>query len=121
MNVKHLSMTFVVGTLLAMTTGCADRDIVSIDRGSELTEADTPALLQGGGAASDQACWGQATRVFAAMGAMGEHASSYDTPRVGLRNLARTLYELGLIPDDSMQSLGAFVATAEQLSIDACM
>jgi hypothetical protein len=66
------------------------------------------------------ACWGQATQVFARMGVMGEHASSYDNPRLGLRNLARALYELGVLPDDSMASLGAFVAGALELSIEAC-
>ncbi len=43
-------------------------------------------------APSDNACWGQATKVFAQMGAMGDHASGYDTPRYGLRNLARAPY-----------------------------
>lgn len=72
-------------------------------------------------AAPDQdACWGQATKVFAQMGAMGEHASSEPTPRDGLRNLARMLADEGVIPDDSMQSLGAFVAEALGLEIDAC-
>jgi hypothetical protein len=66
------------------------------------------------------ACWGQATQVFARMGVMGEHASSYDTPRLGLRNLARALYELGVLPDDTMASLGAFVAASLGLSIEAC-
>lgn len=68
-----------------------------------------------------QACWGQATRVFAQTGEMGEHSSEQANPRLGLRNLARALAEQGVIPDDSMQSLGAFVASALGLSIDACM
>jgi hypothetical protein len=72
-------------------------------------------------AADDDACWGQATAVFAKMGKMGEHASQEGTPRAGLRNLARALYERGDIPDDTMQALGAFVAAALGLSIDACM
>jgi len=71
--------------------------------------------------AGNGACWGQATAVFAQMGLMGQHASQQPTPRVGLRNLARELFELGLIPDDSMQSLGAFVANELGLSIEACM
>ena len=71
--------------------------------------------------ANDNACWGQATAVFAKTGEMGEHASQEPTPRLGLRNLARVLYDAGAIPDDSMQSLGAFVADALNLSIDACM
>jgi hypothetical protein len=67
------------------------------------------------------ACWGQATQVFAATGEMGEHASSQPTPRLGLRNLARALYDAGVIPDDSMQALGVFVAGTLGLSIEACM
>ncbi|MDT8305110.1 MAG: hypothetical protein RRC07_04185 [Anaerolineae bacterium] len=77
-------------------------------------------------ASTDQedACWGQASAVFAATGVMGQHSSDptdgEDQPRVGLRNLARSLYDQGVIADDSMASLGAFVAAAEGLSIDAC-
>lgn len=71
-------------------------------------------------APNEKACWGQATKVFAQMGMMGEHASSFETPRLGLRNLARALYEQEVLPDDSMQALGAFVATELGLSIEAC-
>jgi hypothetical protein len=46
--------------------------------------------------------------------------SGTDTPS-GLRNLARALYEAGVIADDSMATLGQFVASAMGLSIDACM
>lgn len=68
----------------------------------------------------NSACWGQATRVFAQTGVMGEHASEQPTPRMGLRNLARALYEQGTLPDDSLQTLGAFVADALGLTIEAC-
>jgi hypothetical protein len=71
-------------------------------------------------AQSENACWGQATKVFAQMGAMGEHSSSFDSPRLGLRNLARTLYDAGVIEDDSMQALGQFVASELGLEIDSC-
>jgi hypothetical protein len=40
--------------------------------------------------------------------------------RLSLRNLARALYEQGILPDDTMQSLGAFVARELDLSIAAC-
>jgi hypothetical protein len=59
-------------------------------------------------------------QLFAQAGEMGEHASSFPTPRVGLRNLARDLYEIGAMEDDSMQALGAFVAAAEGLEVEAC-
>ena len=68
-----------------------------------------------------QACWGQATKVFAATGELGQHASSQPTPREGLANLARALYDQGVIPAPTMQALGAFVAEQLGLSIDACM
>jgi hypothetical protein len=71
-------------------------------------------------AKSGNACWGQATKVFAQMGAMGEHSSSFETPRLGLRNLARALYEQGVLEADTMQALGAFVAAELGLEIDAC-
>lgn len=72
-------------------------------------------------AASDgDSCWGQATAVFAHTGEMGEHASQQATPRYGLRNLARELYKAEVIPDDSMQALGAFVAGELGLTIEAC-
>jgi hypothetical protein len=38
----------------------------------------------------DPSCWGQAARGLAqsAVGAMGEHASSFDSPRLGIGNVA---------------------------------
>ena len=72
-------------------------------------------------APSDKACWGQASKVFAKMGLMGEHSSSQENPRLGLRNLARLLYDAGVIADDSMAALGVFVANELDLSIEACM
>jgi hypothetical protein len=71
-------------------------------------------------AQSPASCWGQASAVFAQMGVMGEHSSSFDTPRLGLRNLARALYDQGVIEDDTMQALGAFVAAELGLDIEAC-
>jgi hypothetical protein len=70
--------------------------------------------------ANPNACWGQASSVFAQMGVMGEHSSSFETPRLGLRNLARALYADGTLEDDSMRSLGIFVSSALGLSIEAC-
>ncbi len=55
------------------------------------------------------------------MGRMGEHASQQENPRVGLRNLARALYKDGVIPEPTMQALGAFVVAELGLSVDACM
>jgi hypothetical protein len=79
--------------------------------------------LTGGVASAGPAaasCWGQASATFAREGKMGEHSSSFATPRLGLRNLARALHEQGVIPDDSMRSLGVFVTEELGLDIDAC-
>ena len=73
-----------------------------------------------GAAPADEACWGQATKAFAQSGEMGEHASGFDTPRLGLRNLARQLHDQGILEDDSMQALGAFVADELGLEVEAC-
>jgi hypothetical protein len=51
---------------------------------------------------------------------MGEHSSAKPTPRLGLRNLARALEDAAVIDDDSMASLGEFVANELGLSVDAC-
>lgn len=70
---------------------------------------------------SGAACWGQATQVFARMGEMGAHASEQANPRLGLANLARALYDAGALDEPTLQALGAFVADALGLTIDACM
>ncbi|MEJ2482470.1 MAG: hypothetical protein P8049_04980 [Gemmatimonadota bacterium] len=55
------------------------------------------------------------------MGEIGAHSASQPTPRAGLRNLARYLYDQGLIAGDTMNDLGEFVSASLGLSIDACM
>jgi hypothetical protein len=98
---------------LTLTAACTADLPLGPTASSQLTTGSVQAL-------STQACWGQATQVFARMGEMGEHSSQFPTPRLGLRNLARQLADAGVIDDDSMQALGAFVADALGLSIDAC-
>jgi hypothetical protein len=75
----------------------------------------------GNNTSQERACWGQATAAFAAMGMMGEHASQQDEPRDGLYNLAYDLWDEGVIEEPTLQALGAFLATALDLSIEACM
>lgn len=82
--------------------------------------ASSIAVATPGSAQDGNACWGQASAAFAQLGVMGEHASSFESPRLGLRNLARDLHSMGALPDDSLRSLGIFVAEAEELSIEAC-
>lgn len=76
--------------------------------------------MAAGAEPAEASCWGQASSVFAQMGAMGEHSSSFATPRLGLRNLARSLVDDGVLEDDSMQALGSFVAAELGLAIEAC-
>jgi hypothetical protein len=79
-----------------------------------------PGTISANASANSNACWGQATKAFAQMGMMGEHASEFDTPRLGLRNLARSLYEAGVLDGDTMQDLGAFVSAELGLEVSAC-
>ena len=104
-------------TLAALGAFLADELGLEIDRCTS-NPAAVAAAEEATAAAA--ACWGQASAVFAEMGLMGQHASTQPNPRLGLRNLARALAELGVIPDDSMASLGAFVAAELGLDIDAC-
>jgi hypothetical protein len=68
------------------------------------------------------ACWGQATKVFAKMGKMGEHASQQEEPRHGLYNLAVDFYEAGIIDEPSMAAFGAFLVSIDpSLTVEACM
>src|SRR4029450_10041402 len=72
-------------------------------------------------ARNDRACWGEATQALAQLGEMGAHGSEQSTPRLGLRHVARALFEQGVIPDDSLQALGAFLSSAFGLSIESCL
>lgn len=71
-------------------------------------------------ASAAPSCWGQATKAFAATGDMGEHASGQEEPRLGLRNVARALHEAGVLADDTLEALGAFLASAAGLEVAAC-
>jgi hypothetical protein len=72
------------------------------------------------GKPDNPSCWGAVTAIGAKDGGLGEHASSFETPRLGLRNLARDLNAEEIIPDDSMQALAQFVASAEGFGDDFC-
>lgn len=104
-------------TIAALGAYVADLQGLSVDA---CTTDEAAIVTAENTAANNAACWGQASAVFAQMGTLGEHASQQPNPRLGLRNLARALYEAGVIPDDSMSSLGAFVAAELGLEIQAC-
>jgi hypothetical protein len=115
------TLALIAGSTI-VTSGCGSDQPLEPEAAFE--EADFAAFSGeqvGVTSANAYACWGQVTQVFARMGAMGEHASQFETPRLGLRNLARALYEDGVLAEDSVQALGAFVADALGLSIEACL
>lgn len=69
-----------------------------------------------------ESCWGQATKVFAMMGKMGEHASQQEEPRYGLYNLAVEFYKVGIIDEPSMAAFGAYLVSVDpELTVEACM
>jgi hypothetical protein len=51
---------------------------------------------------------------------MGVHASNEPTPRLGLHNLAGALYDVGILEENSLAALGAYVVDEYDLSVDAC-
>ena len=83
-----------------------------------LEDLDVPVALS---TTTADACWGQAAAVFAQLGVMGEHSSEQANPRLGLANLARALYDQGVIPEPTLQALAAFKANTLGLDIDACI
>ena len=97
------SLSVVVLSLVTLiSAGCSQTASPAVPTGA------SSAFASGAQLRNEQACWGEATQVFAQLGEMGAHASQQPTPRLGLRNVARALYELGLIPDDSLQALVLF-------------
>ena len=114
------AIAIVICAVGVLTVGCAQESGFSPTSPSVAASvggSETAAL----GTRSDRACWGEATQALAGLGEMGYHASQQPTPRLGLRNVARLLNDLGLLPDDSLQSLGAFLSSALGLNIDSCL
>jgi hypothetical protein len=66
-------------------------------------------------------CWGVVTSQRARIeGGIGEHTSSQATPRLGLGNVARLFYNLGLISDPHVSSLGALLAQLDEYDQTVC-
>jgi hypothetical protein len=124
--VRALGFALTLSSVAVFATACSNTHPIApspvrAGEAAALSVAGTQAGASAQSVTTEQACWGQASQVFARMGVMGEHSSSFSTPRLGLRNLARLLHQQGVLPDDSMQSLGAFVASSLGLTIDACL
>ena len=66
-------------------------------------------------------CWGVVTSQFAkADRGIGEHSSSQTNPRLGLGNVARALFEAGLIDDPHVSDLGALLAQLDEFDETVC-
>lgn len=66
-------------------------------------------------------CWGVVTSQFAkADRGIGEHSSSQTNPRLGLGNVAKALFEAGLIDDPHVSDLGALLAQLDEFDETVC-
>jgi hypothetical protein len=53
-------------------------------------------------------------------GGLGEHSSAQTNPRLGLGNVARLFYDLGLIDDPTVSDLGSLLAQLDEYDETAC-
>lgn len=78
-----------------------------------------PALADG--PPTNPNCWGVVSSQLASTEhSMGEHASSQGEPRLGLGNLARMLYELGITSGPHVSDMGSFLATVDGVEATQC-
>ena len=72
-------------------------------------------------APANPSCWGVVTAQRAtAVGDVGEHSSSQATPRLGLGNVARVLFDLGLTNGTHVSDLGSALATLDNIPETSC-
>lgn len=80
----------------------------------------SPALAAPGGDVPPN-CWGVVSSQLArAEGGIGEHSSSQTSPRLGLGNVAKLLFDLGLISDPHVSDLGALLAQLDEVDETVC-
>jgi len=66
-------------------------------------------------------CWGLVSSQLAQVeGGIGEHTSSQATPRLGLGNVARLFYDMGLIAEPTLSDLGSFLAQLDEHDETVC-
>jgi hypothetical protein len=66
-------------------------------------------------------CWGVVSSQRARIeGGLGQHSSSQSTPRLGLGNVARLFYNLGLIANPHVSDLGALLAQLDEFDETVC-
>lgn len=66
-------------------------------------------------------CWGVVTaqRALAEQG-IGRHASGQATPRLGLGNVARLFFELGITSSPHISDLGSLLAALDEFEATHC-
>lgn len=80
-----------------------------------------PGRAQPDSGQSTKNCWGVVSSQLAHVeGGIGEHASSQATPRLGLGNVARLFYDLGLIDDPHVSDLGSLLAQLDEYDETVC-
>jgi hypothetical protein len=78
----------------------------------------TPALADG---PTHPNCWGTVTSQRAStFHDVGQHSSSQSSPRLGLGNVARALYDAGLTSGPHVSDLGSFLASVDGLDETSC-
>jgi len=66
-------------------------------------------------------CWGVVSAQLAHVeGGIGGHTSIQATPRLGLGNVARLFYDMGLIDDPSVSDLGSLLASLDEYDETVC-
>ena len=66
-------------------------------------------------------CWGVVTSQFArADRGIGDHSSNQTNPRLGLGNVAKALFDQGLITDPHVSDLGALLAQLDEFDETVC-
>jgi hypothetical protein len=80
-----------------------------------------PATSALAGAPAHPNCWGVVTSQRASSeGDIGEHASAQPTPRAGLGNVARLLFDLGISSGPHVSDLGTALASLDGLDSTSC-
>jgi hypothetical protein len=70
---------------------------------------------------ANPSCWGVVTSQRAvAVGDLGEHSSTQDTPRMGLGNFARFLHDLGLTAGPHISDTGTVAAGLDAFPETSC-
>jgi hypothetical protein len=83
----------------------------------------SPAFAAGTpGGPDGQWCWGVVTGQRASTyHDLGSHISAQSEPRLGLANVARLFFSLGIIDEATVYALGTYLASVDGLSATGCV